>query len=223
MGSLPQEGLGVSGLRGVGDRMSRCRECGAEFYGEYIHPNPEIEGWMFDYELEWLYQRAKEMRSIVELGSWKGRSTHALLSGCPGPVYAVDMWQGSASEKHLLDMAQAEDVFATFTRNMRGFDNLIVRKADSASAACGPFLRGVDCVFVDADHCYDAVKADLKAWFNVPRKLLCGHDRHESGVPFVLKELVEADVPLQLCPGTIWAIPEPQKYWPVVKKLWGVG
>ena len=50
------------------------------------------QGWMYPEELEWLYEAAKRMNSIVEIGSWQGRSTYVLLSGCRGPVVAVDKW-----------------------------------------------------------------------------------------------------------------------------------
>jgi len=46
----------------------------------------QIEGWMSYAELIWLNLTAKKMNSIVEIGSWKGRSAHALASACPGKV-----------------------------------------------------------------------------------------------------------------------------------------
>ena len=60
--------------------------------------NPEenrITGFMSEPELTQLYKWACECESIVEIGSWRGRSTHALLSGCKGKVYAVDHFGGN--------------------------------------------------------------------------------------------------------------------------------
>jgi hypothetical protein len=60
---------------------------------------PDIQGWMTRDELTWLYETAQTMQSIAEIGCWKGRSTCALLSGCPGTVHAVDHFLGSATER----------------------------------------------------------------------------------------------------------------------------
>ena len=51
-----------------------------------------IKGWMSKEELQWLHNQSLKMNSIVEIGSWYGRSTHALVSGCNGNVYAIDTW-----------------------------------------------------------------------------------------------------------------------------------
>src|SRR5262245_46460435 len=58
----------------------------------------KIDGWMADGELLWLAQTAMKCPVIIEVGSWKGRSTKALAMGTPGVVYAVDHWRGSESE-----------------------------------------------------------------------------------------------------------------------------
>ena len=55
---------------------------------------------MYPAELEWLYKAAKRMKSIVEIGSWQGRSTYVLLSGCQGPVMAVDKWDVELMKSH---------------------------------------------------------------------------------------------------------------------------
>ncbi|MHA1482503.1 MAG: glycosyltransferase [Candidatus Heimdallarchaeaceae archaeon] len=85
----------------------------AKFYFEYS--GNKIEGWMTFPELQFLYKKSKEMKSICEVGSWKGRSTHALLTGCKGKVTAVDHFNGSAQKGDRTHSEKATDeVYLTF-------------------------------------------------------------------------------------------------------------
>jgi len=65
-----------------------------------------------------------------------------------------------------------------FMANCGEFPNLrVVRGFSPAVAADVP---NVDMVFLDGDHEYESVKADILAWNPKARKMLCGHD---YGVP----------------------------------------
>jgi hypothetical protein len=168
------------------------------------------ETWMYAHELAWLFNRAKEMASIVEIGSWKGRSTEILLKGCKGKVYAVDHWRGSPAELGSGYMGQELariDVFEEFLKRVGSFPNLSVLKMPSAEAA-KQFDRGsVDMVFIDAGHDYASVMKDLEAWRSIPAKLLCGHDAG-SGWPGVIRALKDSGIDFELTGvGTIWQSP----------------
>jgi hypothetical protein len=135
----------------------------------------DFEGWMTVRELNWLYEEAKKVSTIAEVGSWKGRSTHALLSGCPGTVYAVDTWEGSESERQGPHKEATErDVFEDFMRNCGKFSNLVPIRAKSLDAA--KELKNVDMVFIDASHDGKDVLADISAWEPKAEVLVCGHD-----------------------------------------------
>ena len=79
--------------------------------GRYQMPSPEIPGWMSAEELQWLFEQAGQHENIVEIGSWMGRSTHALLTGTKGKVIAVDTFQGSPAEPAKRSYAQTHEVF----------------------------------------------------------------------------------------------------------------
>jgi mannosyltransferase OCH1-like enzyme/glycosyltransferase involved in cell wall biosynthesis len=153
----------------------------SQFYypRDYEYKDQGIEGWMSIGELNWLYQRAKEVGSVLELGSWKGRSTHALLSGCKGTVTCVDTFRGSVDPRDQTNaMAKAEDIFATFTKNVGHFKNLEVLRMTSreAAAKCAAEGRRFGMVFIDAGHTKEEVKEDIGLWRDMADVVLSGHD-----------------------------------------------
>lgn len=172
----------------------------------YVQPSPEIDGWMSQEELQWLFEKAQSVYSVVEIGCWKGRSTHALLSGCPGVVFAVDHFHGSPSEAGLHKEAKNGDLYEKFCKNLSGMRNLIVLRRDSLEAAKLFPPQSIDMVFIDGDHSYEAVKADFLAWSPVAKKILCGHDKLQDGVPRLLKEIKNK---VHSGPGEIWYMEKP--------------
>ncbi len=148
-----------------------------------MNGNEKIQGWMHPKDLHWLYETAKTMQSIVEIGCWKGRSTSALLQGCPGRVYAVDHFLGNPEERHSNHKEALEkNIGAEFLRNVGHHRNLRLMRMDSLEAATFFKDRSIDMVFIDGSHEYEAVKADLEAWLPKARKLICGHDPTYPGV-----------------------------------------
>lgn len=138
----------------------------------YKYPGNRIFGWMHTEELQWLYAQAQKMTSIVEIGSWQGRSLHALLSGCAYPVWAVDNWD----EELMAPYGSAREAKEIFRINMAPFSNLTVLEMSSPEAAQRFKDGSVDMVFIDADHRYEAIKADIGAWLPKTEVLICGHD-----------------------------------------------
>lgn len=164
-------------------------------------PGSHIHGWMSDVELLWLYETSKSMTRIAEIGSWQGRSTFALCSGCPGTVYAIDHFKGS--EEHKNEQAVIEGtVRDKFKKNMRDFKNLVTLTMTSHAASQG-FKDGYfDMVFIDGAHDYDSVLTDLKLWTPLASKLICGHDRDQDGVPKALSAIF-GEVKRE--PGSLWS------------------
>lgn len=61
---------------------------------------------------------------------------------------------------------------------------------DSITASFEFLNKSVDFVFIDADHCYEAMREDLKAWYPKVRDggLLSGHDYNLGGVRMAVDE-----------------------------------
>lgn len=155
-----------------------------------------IFGWMPDSELQWLRQQANVHGAIVEIGSFMGRSTRALAENTRGLVWAVDTWAGSDEEEHrkLLEGKSKDWLYQEFLRNMEGLENFTALRMPSLAAADFFTARGTqfDMVFIDADHSYAGVKADILAWRPLvkPGGILCGHDFH-TGAPGVVQAVQE--------------------------------
>lgn len=146
-----------------------------KYYFEY--PDSGIDGWMTFEEVTFLYQMAKKMDTVCEVGSWKGRSTHALLSGCKGQVTAVDTFKGSADPNdYTHNLAKQIDVYAEFKKNVGKFKNLKTIVGKGVEVAKTVPDKSFDMVFVDAGHTYEEVKEDIRAWKSKAKILLCGHD-----------------------------------------------
>jgi hypothetical protein len=135
----------------------------------------QVEGFMCDVDLAWLADQASKVKTIVELGSWKGRSTVA-LSATQGIVLAIDRWDGVLDGK-LVD----KNVFGQFRRNTAGRKNIQAYRTDIRRLSAGAVIAKigqVDMVFVDADHTEMAVRRDINTAYDLlcGRGLLCGHD-----------------------------------------------
>ncbi len=166
-----------------------------------------IEGWMLMEELQYLYELGKKYETIVECGSWAGRSTDAFLSGNKGTVTAIDSWLGSSEVKDSTNwMAKERDMFEVFKKNVGSYPNLKIIKKLGLEAANDFEDESVDVVFIDMGHTYSEVKADILAWKSKVKKggILCGHDY----MPNTWQEVIEAvdetlGKPDELH-GTIW-------------------
>lgn len=174
----------MGNIQGARDNLIKCLEYepynpqyarDTKYYFEY--PDSGIDGWMSVQECQWLYETAKKMSNILELGSWKGRSTHALASGCKGQVIAVDHWEGSKDVIDLTNqMAKVEDVYKTFLNNMKDLKNVkpLKMSGDAADFALGK--AQYDMVFIDAGHTYEEVKNDIEKWLPHAKILMSGDD-----------------------------------------------
>jgi hypothetical protein len=148
-----------------------------------------IEGYSTVRELQWLFNTARDMQSIVEVGSYYGRSSHALLSGCSGIVTCVDSWKPLKWEDNDSPW-KAEARYEQFLHSTSGFPNRAVLRMDSLEAASRMADRSVDMVFIDGDHSKESVLQDIEAWEPKARKMICGHDYNFIGWPEV-KETID--------------------------------
>lgn len=140
----------------------------------------QIAGWMSDGELLWLAQQASQSKTIVEFGSFHGRSTRALGDHCiNGRVWAVDPWNGEYPTVRG-DVAATVNTFVypQFCRNLQDLiaSGRVVPHRGFSWSFHLPYQ--VDMVFIDGDHRYEIVLKDIDRALELvkPGGIISGHD-----------------------------------------------
>lgn len=157
-----------------------------------------IDGWMGYDELEWLYDTAINMNNVVEIGSYRGRSSFALAHAAKIRLICVDPWDGSVYYSENKD-------YNEFLKNTKSiFEKITVIRDKSFNAAEKFNNESLDMAFIDGDHNYDHVCIDINKWLPKLRKggIISGHDANHPPVWKAVKELLGEDV--KLGPGAIW-------------------
>lgn len=101
---------------------------------------------------------------IVEIGSWKGKSTIALARGASTvhgeKIYAID------PHKPLLEERYAEDTQAEFLSNITraGVAARVVPMIMTSEEAASRWNQPIRLLWIDGDHRYEPVKLDFTLW-----------------------------------------------------------
>ena len=131
----------------------------------------DIDGWFDFHEVyDDLAARARPGDTLVEVGSYFGRSACYLserLKDKDATLLCVDVWSDPAW-------------FVTFQANVEACnvaDVVVPLRCDSIRAS-RLVANNLAAVFIDADHTYESVKADIAAWLPKVRAggLIAGHD-----------------------------------------------
>ena len=129
-----------------------------------------IPGWLTDREGLFLYDLAKNCSGrgcIVEIGSWKGKSSVWLgrgsQAGAGVAVYAIDPHEGSQEHQKMLGKVWTFDEFQRYTR-LGGVDEVVVPIVKRSLEAASDFDHGVELLFIDGAHDYHSARQDLEVW-----------------------------------------------------------
>jgi len=129
----------------------------------------EIDGWLSHAEGKLLYELAKNVpmgKAIVEIGSWKGKSTIWLAKGAEAghrnKVFAIDPHRGS--ESHVSE--GGGDTYPIFLVNLSKarVKDMVVPLVMTSSEAARYWQGSVGLLWVDGSHEYEDVKHDFLVW-----------------------------------------------------------
>jgi predicted O-methyltransferase YrrM len=115
--------------------------------------------------------------NLVEVGSYLGASSCFIAegiraAGSSARLYCVDTWKNDAMSEG------TRDTWEEFRRNTAPYGTAVEAVRKRSVEAAASFGRPVDFLFVDADHSYEAVRADIEAWFPLlaPGAVAAFHD-----------------------------------------------
>lgn len=137
-------------------------------------------------------RRVPKDHAIVEIGSFKGRSTCFLaagsLAGHGNPVYAVDPWT-----LHLNGIT-GEEIYREFLQNIKrtGLLSLIRPIVGESARVVKNWNKPVGLLHIDDGHDYDTVLEEYRDWLPFIRQngWIIFHDAHYPDVRRVIDEHV---------------------------------
>lgn len=126
-----------------------------------------VEGHLVPGQEQWLFNAARSLpegSNIVEIGSFKGRSTCCLGFGCRGSqkkVFAVDSFNGND-----WDFAD-RNFFKEFQSNIErcGLSNVVKPTVGLSTEVAKTWKEPIHMLFVDGSHRYEDVVADFVGFF----------------------------------------------------------
>jgi predicted O-methyltransferase YrrM len=128
-------------------------------FAEVMRRIAHVQGWLGRHEAQALYEAARLCTGrgvIVEIGSWKGKSTICLASGsrdgAGARVYAIDL--------------HGDTAFAKFERNIEkaGLRELVQPIRASSQDPSIVIPQAIELLFVDGAHDEATVTADFERW-----------------------------------------------------------
>ena len=134
----------------------------------------KMHGWhLHEAQVKDLFSR-KDIRTVIEVGSWLGKWTIQIAKMLPegGVIYAVDHWKGSVEHHNAgsLESTFLPKLFEQFLSNViqsKVRDKVMPVRMNSLAAAKLFREQGItaDLIYIDASHDYRSVLADITAWY----------------------------------------------------------
>jgi glycosyltransferase involved in cell wall biosynthesis/predicted O-methyltransferase YrrM len=142
-----------------------------------IHDAVEsIEGFMVPGQEEYLFNKVKSLPEdavIVEIGSFKGRSTVAMAYACIGTkrkIYSIDTWDGNDtdfSERQFFEIWQQNvqlNGLEQYVIPIRGYSHNVLNNWHDLTG-----YKAIDFIFIDGSHQYLDVLKDFELSFSLVR------------------------------------------------------
>jgi predicted O-methyltransferase YrrM len=129
-----------------------------------------IDGWLTDTEIILLYNLSLTVGTdghVVEIGSWKGKSTIALAlgikdSGKRGYIWAIDPHEGIIK----IGKNEEKSTYSSFIKNIKkaGIEEFVRPVVNTSAGAAKRWNKPIRLLFIDGLHDYEHVQTDIAYW-----------------------------------------------------------
>lgn len=146
----------------------------------------------------------RERPVVLEVGTWAGKSASRMLAAGISRIFCVDTWEGNKNDDgcKVYDGSQGSP-WEVFKKNMAG--KAVTGYMNRSPGAARTFKDGeFDLIYIDAEHDYDSVKADIDAWLPKTKHVLAGHDYGMPGVKQAVNELAVKLGKEPVVIGNVW-------------------
>ena len=162
--------------------------------------------------------RRYDLKVGVELGVLYGYHAQHLVEACPQLfLYGVDAFRKLRPGNGYDEVSQQWfDDLCVKTRSFLEPTGRWQLIRETTVEAARTFTRPIDFVFIDADHGYEGVRDDIRAWWDHvrPGGIVAGHDFDHSDWPGVRRAVVECLDEYGLEPtvdyGYVWWVRKPE-------------
>jgi O-antigen/teichoic acid export membrane protein/predicted O-methyltransferase YrrM len=209
---------------------------------EWVFRSRQIQGWLSDSEADQLFKLARYSTPacqpvVVELGSWKGKSSVMLAAGLVGKerprLYCIDPFgcdEKPEYQKKYYDPLIAADnqpVEEVFKQNVKsyGVDSIAIPLKGYSFDFGNTWLEPIDLLFIDANHEFDAVSRDFKTWQGLVKSggVIAIHDANGAwpGPTRVVAQMAERPDygPIHTVGTLAWAVKQSNKNGVLVPSL----
>jgi len=172
-----------------------------------------VQSSMFEHDLQRLAELSVGCKRIIELGSYHGRSTRAMLDSSTAHIWCIDSWNLPPVKPGGREVGDKDvQMFLDNIRDKRHRVTILRMLTSDAVGLLPP--DSFDLVFIDADHSYEAVKFDILHYAPLLRDggVMSGHDYgkgREGTIRAVDETLANPQVPQG---GVVW--------WATKKEGW---
>lgn len=167
----------------------------------------KIDGWLTDREAYGLYNISSKLGKgavVVEIGSWKGKSTYCIAKGLKkGTIYAIDPFnaEGEEGSKDIYQQNKGEmPLLDQFTGKMGELGVMgSIKALKGYSHEFVDTISTMDFLFIDGDHSIEGCRYDFEQYSPLLKTggFVAFHDyypeRDELGPTWVIKNLVRTN------------------------------
>lgn len=155
-----------------------------------------IDGWLSNREADFLYRTARDCAEggvILEIGSFKGKSTVCLAKGSKAgrgvPVFAIDPHVGTSTQEAILSGRSSFDEFVA-NINKAQVRELVTPVVKTSQEAAREWHGRISVLWIDGDHTYQGAKLDFDLFSEwvVEGGTIAFHDATIADVPRVVCE-----------------------------------